>query len=172
MCWKRLARVARFYGSKPQFICCSATIANPGELAAQLIEEKVEVVEENGAPAAEKLFVFYNPPMVNRHLGIRRSYLNETTRVAKEYCSPRKLQTIVLRQQPIAHRGCCSPIYSRQTGPQPEGKHGTRFADIAADICLASAAKSNAGCARGASEAWWQRMRSNWGSISARSTRA
>jgi DEAD/DEAH box helicase domain-containing protein len=91
---RRLARIAEFYGSKPQFICCSATIANPGELAAQLIAESVQVVEENGAPAAEKLFVFYNPPMVNRNLGIRRSYLNETTRVAKELLA-RKLQTIV-----------------------------------------------------------------------------
>jgi DEAD/DEAH box helicase domain-containing protein len=91
---RRLARIAEFYGSKPQFICCSATIANPGDLAAQLIAEPVQVVEENGAPAAEKLFVFYNPPMVNRNLGIRRSYLNETTRVAKELLA-RKLQTIV-----------------------------------------------------------------------------
>jgi DEAD/DEAH box helicase domain-containing protein len=91
---RRLARIAEFYGSKPQFVCCSATIANPGELAAQLIAEPVQVVEENGAPAAEKLFVFYNPPMVNRNLGIRRSYLNETTRVAKELLA-RKLQTIV-----------------------------------------------------------------------------
>jgi DEAD/DEAH box helicase domain-containing protein len=91
---RRLARIAEFYGSKPQFICCSATIANPGDLAAQLIAEPVQVVEENGAPAAEKLFVFYNPPMVNRNLGIRRSYLNETTRVARELLA-RKLQTIV-----------------------------------------------------------------------------
>jgi DEAD/DEAH box helicase domain-containing protein len=91
---RRLARIAEFYGSRPQFICCSATIANPGELAAQLIAQPVQVIEENGAPAAEKLFVFYNPPLVNRNLGIRRSYLNETTRVAKELLA-RKLQTIV-----------------------------------------------------------------------------
>jgi DEAD/DEAH box helicase domain-containing protein len=92
---RRLARIAEFYGSKPQFICCSATIANPGELASQLIEKPdVKVIEENGAPAAEKLFVFYNPPMINRNLGIRRSYLNETTRIAKELLA-RKLQTIV-----------------------------------------------------------------------------
>jgi DEAD/DEAH box helicase domain-containing protein len=91
---RRLRRVAKFYGSNPQFICCSATIANPGELAAQLIEREVEVVEENGAPAGEKAFVFYNPPMVDRNLGIRRSYINEATRVAKEILA-RKLQTIV-----------------------------------------------------------------------------
>jgi len=91
---RRLARVAQFYGSRPQFICSSATIANPGELAGQLIEREASVIEENGAPAGEKLFVFYNPPMVNRHLGIRRSYLNETARVAQEILS-RQLQTIV-----------------------------------------------------------------------------
>src|SRR5437660_5724663 len=91
---RRLKRIAKFYGSDPQFICCSATIANPGELASQLIEKEVDVVEENGAPAGEKLFVFYNPPMVNRNLGIRRSYINEATRVAKEILG-RKLQTIV-----------------------------------------------------------------------------
>src|SRR5207237_7564053 len=68
---RRLKRVAQFYGSDPRYICCSATIANPGELASGLIEREVEVVEENGAPAGEKLFVFYNPPMVNRNLGIR-----------------------------------------------------------------------------------------------------
>ncbi len=91
---RRLRRVAQFYGSNPQFICCSATIANPGELASQLIEREVEVVEENGAPSGEKLFAFYNPPMVNRNLGIRRSYINEATRVARELLA-RKLQTIV-----------------------------------------------------------------------------
>jgi DEAD/DEAH box helicase domain-containing protein len=91
---RRLRRIARFYGSNPQFICCSATIANPGELASQLIEGDVDVVEENGAPSGEKLFVFYNPPMVNRNLGIRRSYINEATRVAKELLA-RKLQTII-----------------------------------------------------------------------------
>jgi DEAD/DEAH box helicase domain-containing protein len=91
---RRLRRVAQFYGSTPQFICCSATIANPGKLASQLIEQDVEVIEENGAPAGEKTFIFYNPPMVNRNLGIRRSYINESTRVANELLH-RKLQTIV-----------------------------------------------------------------------------
>ncbi len=91
---RRLRRIANFYGSTPQFICCSATIANPGELAARLIESDVEVLDGNGAPAAEKVFVFYNPPVVNRHLGIRRSYINETSRMAQEFLK-RSLQTIV-----------------------------------------------------------------------------
>jgi DEAD/DEAH box helicase domain-containing protein len=76
---RRLKRIANFYGFDPQFICCSATIANPGELVSQLIEKQVEVVEENGARTGEKLFAFYNPPMVNRNLAIRRSYINEAT---------------------------------------------------------------------------------------------
>ena len=70
---RRLRRIARFYGRDPQFICSSATIANPGELASRLLEADVEVLNANGAPAAEKTFVFYNPPVVNRALGIRRS---------------------------------------------------------------------------------------------------
>ncbi len=129
---RRLARIARFYGSTPQFICCSATIANPGELASQLIERPVESVEENGAPAAEKLFVFYNPPMVNRNLGIRRSYLNETARVSKELLA-RKLQTIVfansrlhtevlltyLQQANPAQPGAAQPVRGYRGGYLP-----------------------------------------------------
>ncbi len=91
---RRLRRIARFYGSSPQFICSSATIANPGELASRLIEDEVEVLDSNGAPAAEKTFVFYNPPVVNRALGIRCSYINEASRVSQEFLK-RNLQTIV-----------------------------------------------------------------------------
>src|ERR1700691_6253971 len=91
---RRLQRIARFYGREPQFVCCSATIANPGELASRLIEAKVEVLSSNGSPSAEKTFVFYNPPVVNRALGIRRSYLNESSRVAQEFLK-HNLQTMV-----------------------------------------------------------------------------
>jgi DEAD/DEAH box helicase domain-containing protein len=114
---RRLARIAQFYGSKPQFICCSATIANPGGLASQLIEDKAETLEENGAPAAEKLFVFYNPPMVNRNLGIRRSYLNETTRVAKELLV-RNLQTIVFANSRL-HTEVLLTYLQQANPPQP-----------------------------------------------------
>ncbi len=124
---RRLRRVAQFYGSDPQFICCSATIANPGELAAQLTEKKVEVVEENGAPAGEKVFVFYNPPMVNRNLGIRRNYINEATRVAKEVLA-RKLQTIVFANSRLHTEILLT--YLQQANPpkpgQPEPIRGYR----------------------------------------------
>jgi DEAD/DEAH box helicase domain-containing protein len=124
---RRLKRIAKFYGSDPQFICCSATIANPGELASQLIEREVEVVEENGAPAGEKLFVFYNPPMLNRNLGIRRSYIIEATRVAKEILA-RKLQTIVFANSRLHTEVLLT--YLQQANPakpgQPEPIRGYR----------------------------------------------
>ncbi|MCF7935619.1 MAG: DEAD/DEAH box helicase [Synergistales bacterium] len=81
---RRLQRVCAFYGSEPQFICCSATISNPGELAERLVEKPFRLVTQNGAPAGEKRVVFYNPPVVNRQLGIRQSSLKVAARIATE----------------------------------------------------------------------------------------
>jgi DEAD/DEAH box helicase domain-containing protein len=74
--FRRLKRIAKFYNSSIQFICCSATIANPMELASSLCEEPMELVDGNGAPSPEKHFFFYNPPVINRELGIRKSALS------------------------------------------------------------------------------------------------
>ncbi len=79
---RRLRRICRFYGSNPVFICCSATIANPGELAERLIGAPVTVVDNNGAPRGEKVVALYNPPVVNRELGIRRSALKAAQTLA------------------------------------------------------------------------------------------
>ncbi len=84
---RRLRRIANFYGSDPLFIGCSATIANPGELAAELAGREVEVIDRNGAPSGEKHVVFYNPPVVNRELGIRRSAVKETRVLAERFLS-------------------------------------------------------------------------------------
>lgn len=91
---RRLQRVCRFYDSNPVFICASATIANPGEHARRLIGREVEVVDQNGAPSGPKEVIFYNPPVVNQSLGIRRSSLLETQRIAEEFIA-NKIQTIV-----------------------------------------------------------------------------
>ena len=124
---RRLHRIARFYGRGPQFICCSATIANPGELASRLLEAEVEVLDSNGAPAAEKAFVFYNPPVVNRALGIRRSYINESARVAQEFLR-HDLQTVVFANSRLNTEILLT--YLRQANPQLPGKpktiHGYR----------------------------------------------
>lgn len=98
---RRLKRICAFYGSTPQFICCSATIANPAELASALTGEEFTLIDRNGAPSGEKYFVFYNPPVVNRQLGIRRSYLNETRRLAAEFVQ-RGQQTLVFANNRLA----------------------------------------------------------------------
>jgi len=94
---RRLARICRHYGSNPTFICSSATIANPRELAESLVEQPFELVSASGAPRGEKFFLFVNPPVVNHQLGIRRSYLAETRRIAAEFLK-RQLQLIVFAQ--------------------------------------------------------------------------
>ena len=91
---RRLKRICRFYGSNPVFICCSATIANPAELASRLIEEKVRLIDRNGAPRGEKHLIFYNPPVVNHQLGIRRSSLFEAKKIAANFLR-NGIQTIV-----------------------------------------------------------------------------
>lgn len=98
---RRLHRVAAHYGASPTFICSSATIANPRELAERLIGGPVELVDKSGAPRGEKYFIFVNPPVVNRELGIRRSYLAETRRVAIEFLK-RGLQLIVFAQSRLS----------------------------------------------------------------------
>jgi DEAD/DEAH box helicase domain-containing protein len=91
---RRLRRIAAFYGKQPQFICCSATIANPKELAEQITESEVELVDNNGAPRGEKHFILYNPPVVNRELGIRKSSVKEARNIASRFLL-NGIQTIV-----------------------------------------------------------------------------
>ena len=92
---RRLKRICAFYGSRPTFICASATIANPLELAKRLLEEEnVELVERSGAPRGERRLIFYNPPLVNRELGIRRSSMLEARRIAAPWIRS-GVQTIV-----------------------------------------------------------------------------
>ncbi len=91
---RRLKRILRFYGATPRFICCSATIANPRELAEKLIEEPFVLVNNNGAPQGEKHFILYNPPVVNYELGIRKSVMKETRFLAEKFLAA-NVQTIV-----------------------------------------------------------------------------
>ncbi|MFH1945490.1 MAG: DEAD/DEAH box helicase, partial [Acidobacteriota bacterium] len=94
---RRLKRICTFYGSSPRFILCTATIANPVEVAERMTEGPVTLIDDNGAPHGEKYFIFYNPPVVNESLGIRRSYVNESRRVARLFLDS-GLQTIVFAQ--------------------------------------------------------------------------
>ncbi|MFZ5979616.1 MAG: DEAD/DEAH box helicase [Candidatus Zixiibacteriota bacterium] len=91
---KRLKRICKFYGSDPIFICCSATIANPDDLTRRIIGRPVKLIDNNGAPSGEKHFILYNPPLINKQLGIRKSAINEAARLAAIFLRER-IQTIV-----------------------------------------------------------------------------
>jgi DEAD/DEAH box helicase domain-containing protein len=93
---RRLKRICAFYGAYPQFICASATIANPLQLAERLVEAPFVLVgsEEDGSPRGEKHFLFYNPPLVDRELGIRRSVVTDARLLAERFLQA-GVQTIV-----------------------------------------------------------------------------
>jgi DEAD/DEAH box helicase domain-containing protein len=93
---RRLKRICAFYGASPQFICASATIANPLDLAGRLAEEAFTLVgqAEDGSPQGEKHFLFYNPPIVDHALGIRRSAVSDARILAERFLSA-GIQTII-----------------------------------------------------------------------------
>src|SRR5437660_672667 len=92
---RRLKRICAFYGSSPTFICASATIANPLDLATKLLEEEnIELIDRSGAPRGERRLIFYNPPLLNREMGIRRSSMLEARRIAAPWIRS-GLQTIL-----------------------------------------------------------------------------
>ncbi|HPQ44676.1 MAG TPA: DEAD/DEAH box helicase [Syntrophales bacterium] len=91
---RRLVRICRFYGCDPVFICCSATVANPREHAENLLERSVELIDKSGAPAASKTFILFNPPIVNRELGIRQSALTPSRKIAADLIG-NDIQTII-----------------------------------------------------------------------------
>ncbi len=82
---RRLGRVCRHYGTRPQAIFCSATIANPKELAERLIERDVQLIEKNGAPQAQKNIYLVNPPVVQKEIGLRQSPLSMTQKIAHHF---------------------------------------------------------------------------------------
>lgn len=71
--FRRLRRLCARYGSRPQVIAASATIANPGEHLRRLVGEEVRVVDSDGSPHGPKDFILWNPPVIDRYLGTRRS---------------------------------------------------------------------------------------------------
>lgn len=97
---RRLRRICDFYGSKPLFICTSATIANPQELAEQLTGSPMRLIADNGAPRGRKHFVFYNPPIANKALNIRKSSTVEVNQLAREFLR-NKIQTIVFARSRV-----------------------------------------------------------------------
>ena len=165
---RRLRRICRHYGSNPMFICSSATIANPRELAERLTEQPFELVDESGAPRGEKFFVFVNPPVVNQQLGIRRSYLERDAARSRRSSCKRNLQLIVFAQSRLA-----TEILTTYLKDDFEGVPGRARADPRLSRRLPAAcggARSRKGCARARCAPWSRPTRSSSASTSARST--
>ncbi|HEY64811.1 MAG TPA: DEAD/DEAH box helicase [Caldilineae bacterium] len=124
---RRLRRICRFYGSDPQFICTSATIANPAELATRLIEAPVTLIDQDGSPRGEKHFIIYNPPVVNAELGLRRSPVLEAQRIATHLLE-HGVQTIVFARARLTTEVLLTYLRdaARQVGVPPEAVRGYR----------------------------------------------
>jgi DEAD/DEAH box helicase domain-containing protein len=84
---RRLRRVARAYGSEPRFLLASATIANPVELAERLVGTPFELVDDDGAPRAGREVAMWNPPLLDKATGVRRSALSEAADLLAELVS-------------------------------------------------------------------------------------
>jgi DEAD/DEAH box helicase domain-containing protein len=90
---RRLKRLARIYGSDPQFLLASATVSNPGELGAALLDERVTVVGEDGASRTERTIVLWNPALQDAELGLRNSSLAEAAKLQATFVE-RGLRTL------------------------------------------------------------------------------
>jgi DEAD/DEAH box helicase domain-containing protein len=97
---RRLKRLLAFYNSHPVFICCSATIGNPKQLAENLLEEEVQLVDNNGSPSGERHFIFYNPPLVDPIQGIRRGVVLESRALASRFLKA-GIKTIVFARSRV-----------------------------------------------------------------------
>jgi DEAD/DEAH box helicase domain-containing protein len=84
---RRLRRLARAYGSEPRFLLASATIANPEELAEGLVGEPFRLIDDDGAPGAGREIAMWNPPLVDKATGTRRSPLSEAAELLAELVS-------------------------------------------------------------------------------------
>jgi DEAD/DEAH box helicase domain-containing protein len=117
---RRLRRICRFYGSDPQFILASATIANPAELAERLVEAPVTLIapERDGAPQSEKHVLFYNPPLIDPDLGLRRSNSLEASDLAAHLLA-HDIQTIVFARARLTMELILT--YLRETSHQVSG---------------------------------------------------
>jgi DEAD/DEAH box helicase domain-containing protein len=94
---RRLKRVCAFYGVRPQFILCSATIGNPKEHAQALIEDSVHAITDSGAPSGDKHVLLWNPPVINADLGLRASARSQSNRIARMAIKAR-MKTLVFAQ--------------------------------------------------------------------------
>jgi DEAD/DEAH box helicase domain-containing protein len=115
---RRLRRICAHYGANPTFICASATIANPRELAESVLEAPVELIDDNGAPSGRRHILVMNPPVANEELGIRGSALLTGQKVAERLIRG-GVQTIAFARSRTAVEVLTS--YLKETFEPPPG---------------------------------------------------
>ena len=98
---RRLLRICAHYGSRPVIVCCSATIGNPGELAAMLTGRSARLVDRNGAPAGERHVLLVDPPVLEPASGARGSAVTLAQRWALPFLRAGR-QTIVFGRSRVA----------------------------------------------------------------------
>jgi DEAD/DEAH box helicase domain-containing protein len=126
---RRLKRVAGFYGAGPQFILASATIGNPKELAENLVEEPVELIDHDGSPRGDRHFIIYNPPVTDAALGLRKSSLLESVRLANDLLR-RGVQSVVFART----RRSVEIILTYLQGENPQPSIANPKSEIASPI--------------------------------------
>jgi DEAD/DEAH box helicase domain-containing protein len=133
---RRLRRLARAYGSEPQFLLASATIANPGELARSLLGVDATVIAGDTAPRAERTICLWNPPVVDEELWLRSSTLGEGAKLLAELVS-RGLRTLCFaksrRAAELIHRFALErlgPGYHGRLSPYRAGYTPAQRRDI------------------------------------------
>ncbi len=117
---RRLQRICRFHGSDPRFLCASATLANPRELAERLVDAPVTLIDEDGSPQGERHFIFYNPPVVDAELGLRRSSLLEAEGVAATLLA-HDVQTLVFARSRLSVEVLLTYLRERVARQNDEG---------------------------------------------------
>jgi len=157
---RRLKRIAAFYGAQPQYLLTSATIANPLELAERLVEEPVSLVDEDGAGRGEKTFLIYNPPVIDESIGLRRSSLQESIRLAQDLLTygqqtiifGRSRRTVELILTSICARRRPGMASTTAFNPPPRRRLWKACAATAAVTCRMSGERSNTACGVGMCE--------------------
>jgi DEAD/DEAH box helicase domain-containing protein len=112
---RRLRRLAGVYGSDPQIILASATIANPGELARALAGVNATVIDRDTAARAERTLALWNPELLDEELGLRASPLGEASRLVAALVE-RGLRTLCFAKSrkaaELIHRFACERLDS------------------------------------------------------------
>jgi len=114
---RRLRRVCRFHGSEPVFVCCSATIANPKELADRVTQAHCQLVDDDGSPRGPKRFVLWNPPFIDEDRTQRRSANSEASQIMSRLVEDR-VQTITFTRTRLS-----SELISRYVQEALERRH-------------------------------------------------